>query len=71
MLTGKVDGLEGEVSAEMRRSRLGKTHKGQFSIPIDPEENLRGLMYPDYQTRTDLTTTSGALGRFSPSPTCP
>ena len=63
-LRGKVDGLEAEVSAEVRRSNPGKAYRGQFSMPIDPSDEIRELMYPGLHRR-DLTTSTGAGGIFT------
>lgn len=62
-ITEKVDGLEGEVSAEIRRGFKADRFKGQFSVPVDPEPDLRALMYPG-SIRRDLTTSSGAGAIF-------
>lgn len=61
----KVVGLEGEVSDEVRRLSPGKRHVGAFSLPIDPSDDLRDLMYPGYQERSDLTTSTGVGGIFT------
>jgi HK97 family phage major capsid protein len=61
----RVDGLEGEISQEIRRNAPpGKKHKGAFSMPIDPSPELRRLMYPNVERR-DLTTVTGAGAIFN------
>jgi HK97 family phage major capsid protein len=65
----RVDGLEGEVSTEVRKKGrvAGRTYRGQFTMPLDPEPELRAMMYPDYREpqRRDLTTTTGTGGIFT------
>jgi HK97 family phage major capsid protein len=64
-----VDGLEAEVSKEVRNLAKNKEFKGQFSMPIDPSDEMRALTYPRYngyiEQRSDLTTTTGAGGIFT------
>lgn len=61
---GRIDGLEGEISKEVRRRVPGKTWQGQFSMPIDPDPEMRAKMYPNAQRR-DLTAETGAGGIFT------
>jgi HK97 family phage major capsid protein len=60
----RIDGLEGEVSVEVRGRVAGKTYRGQFSMPVDPDPEIRALMFPN-ASRRDLTTSSGVGGIFT------
>ncbi len=65
-----VDGLEGEVNAEITRQR-GQAPKG-FYLPTGANPEVRRAMYPgrdpdehDRQIRRDLTTTTGVGSIFN------